>query len=279
MAKEFYVGKVMTNDLITLGKQFLQRLETVHKIPITAAFWYYSSEPERWRLVIVTPLVATEGLKKVYLKLLDILDADKQNGYTLPWDCLSLTDENDLYVSLLRTLPYSDQILEERLSGVSINGHYVEDAYIYSLYPGHWSQLGEINVSVTLENTFDRDRFLEKQIPESDIRSYHTNAIVGTGAVMLSLPQDIVDKLGLRRRRTVIVSYADERKEERAVAGPLTIEISSRFMNTDCIVGPPLSDALIGQIVLEELDLIADSQRRMVYPRPESPVYPLLKLR
>jgi hypothetical protein len=77
----------------------------------------------------------------------------------------------------------------------------------------------------------------------------------------------------------VIVSYADERKEERAVAGPLTIEIGNRFMNTDCIVDPPLSEALIGQIVLEELDLIADGQRRTVHPRPESPIYPLLKLK
>jgi predicted aspartyl protease len=60
--------------------------------------------------------------------------------------------------------------------------------------------MGEINISVTLENTFDRDRFLEKQIPESDIRNYQMNAVVDTGVVMLSLPQDVVEKLGLRRK-------------------------------------------------------------------------------
>jgi clan AA aspartic protease len=139
--------------------------------------------------------------------------------------------------------------------------------------------MGEINISVTLENTFDRDRFLEKQIPESDIRNYQMNAIVDTGAVMLSLPQDVVEKLGLRRRRTVIVSYADERKDERAIAGAVTLKIGDRSMITECIVGPPLSEALIGQIILEELDLIADCQRRTVSPRPESPIYPLLKLK
>ena len=69
------------------------------------------------------------------------------------------------------------------------------------------------------------------------------------------------------------------RQEERPVAGPLTIRIGNRFMSTDCVVGPPLSEPLIGQIVLEALDLIADCTNRTLSPRPESPDYPLLKLK
>ena len=68
-------------------------------------------------------------------------------------------------------------------------------------------------------------------------------------------------------------------KETRPVAGPVTIHIGSRFMNTDCVVGPPLSESLIGRIVLEELDLIADCTSRTVAPRPESPDHPLLELK
>ena len=96
---------------------------------------------------------------------------------------------------------------------------------------------------------------------------------------MLSLPQDVVEHVGLKIRRTVVVTYTDERKEERPVAGPVTVKIGERFMNTDCIVGPPLSEALIGQVILEELDLVADCQKRALMPRPESPIYPLLKLK
>jgi hypothetical protein len=50
-------------------------------------------------------------------------------------------------------------------------------------------------------------------------------------------------------------------------------------MNTDCVVGPPLSEALIGQVILEELDLIPDCQKQILTPRPESPIYPLLKMK
>ena len=50
-------------------------------------------------------------------------------------------------------------------------------------------------------------------------------------------------------------------------------------MNTDCIVGLPLSEPLIGQIVLEALDLVADCTNHTLAPRPESPDSPLLKLK
>ena len=38
-------------------------------------------------------------------------------------------------------------------------------------------------------------------------------------------------------------------------------------MNNDCVVGPPLSEPLIGQIVLEALDLITDCANRTLTPR------------
>ena len=139
--------------------------------------------------------------------------------------------------------------------------------------------MGEITVQVELENASDRAIYEGGYLPESQIRTYTLRALVDTGAVMLMLPQNVVEKLGLPIRRTVIVSYADERKEERPVAGPLTIKIGDRFMSTDCIVGPPLSEPLIGQVVLEELDLLTDGVNRTLVPRPESPDYPLLKLK
>ena len=139
--------------------------------------------------------------------------------------------------------------------------------------------MGEIAVSIELENSEDRGFFERGHGQESDIRRTGVEAIVDTGAVMLVLPQNVVERLGVRTRRTAIVTYADERKEERPVAGPLTIHVCNRFMSTDCVVGPPLSEALIGQIVLEALDLIADCTKRTLTPRPESPDYPLLKLK
>ena len=95
--------------------------------------------------------------------------------------------------------------------------------------------------------------------------------------VMLVLPQNVVERLGLEALRTAIVTCADERREERPVAGPVTIEVCDRMMVAECVVGPPLSEPLIGQIVLEALDLIADCANRTLTPR--TPDYPSLKLK
>ena len=135
--------------------------------------------------------------------------------------------------------------------------------------------MGEIVVDVELENPGDRDHFERGYGEESDIRRTTVKAVVDTGAVIPMLPQNVVERLGVNVQRTVIVTCADERKEERPVAGPITIRLCNRFMSVDCVVGPPL----IGRIVLEALDLIADCGNRMLGPRPESPDYPLLKLK
>ena len=102
--------------------------------------------------------------------------------------------------------------------------------------------MGEIRVEIGLENFGDRYMCLEKKLPENEIKQHEMEAIVATGAVMLVLPQDVVEKLGLKVFRTVIVTYADERKEERWVVKGLEVTIGKRSMVTDCVIGPPLCE-------------------------------------
>lgn len=139
--------------------------------------------------------------------------------------------------------------------------------------------MGEIVASVELENAADRGIVSQGLRDESTVRRTTVEGVVETGAMMLMLPENVVSRLGLERQREVVVTYADERKETRPVAGPVTVHIGNRFMITDCIVGPPLSEPLIGQIVLAALDLVADCTNRTLAPRPESPDSPLLKMK
>ena len=50
-------------------------------------------------------------------------------------------------------------------------------------------------------------------------------------------------------------------------------------MGTDCFVLPATTEALVGQIVLEALDLIADAPKHSVYPRHLNSPYPVLNLK
>jgi len=52
-----------------------------------------------------------------------------------------------------------------------------------------------------------------------------------------------------------------------------------RFIYTGCIVDPPLSEALIGQVIMEKLDLLLDCQRQTLLSKPESFIYSSLKMK
>ena len=86
--------------------------------------------------------------------------------------------------------------------------------------------------------------------------------------------------LAARRRSgegIALVGYADEREEAGRLTGPVRVRVGSRSMSTECIVGPAGSEPLVGHLVLERLDLIADRTNRTLTPR--RPNYPLLKLK
>lgn len=134
-------------------------------------------------------------------------------------------------------------------------------------------------VEIELENYYDRFRFLEGEIAESAIRRHTMMGIVDTGVRMLALPQDVVEVLGLREIRTIVVTYADARREERPVAGPVMLTMAARKVLSEAIVLAPTLEALIGQIPLEGTDLHVDRGRQRLVPSPESPIYPLMDLR
>jgi predicted aspartyl protease len=139
--------------------------------------------------------------------------------------------------------------------------------------------MGEVKVEVVLENAIDRARFRRGEIKEAQVRSVTASVLADSGAVTLVLPQDMVEALGLEEVGKAIVTYADERKEERSLAGIVTVRVGNRITSLNCVVGPPSSEPLLGQVVLETMDLLVDCTQQKLVPRPESPFLPLLKVK
>ena len=103
-----------------------------------------------------------------------------------------------------------------------------------------------IIVDIELENAEDRGLVRRSYRREADIRRATIPAIADAVATIPALPEDIVDRLGIRRMGSVGVEYADGRREELPVAGPLTVRIGDRHAVSDCIVLPRGSDARVG---------------------------------
>ena len=65
-------------------------------------------------------------------------------------------------------------------------------------------------------------------------------------------------------------------REQRRLAGPVTVRIGDRSTATDCLVGPAGSQAVVGHVVLAMLDLVADEAGTL---RPRDPDGPVLSLK
>jgi len=128
--------------------------------------------------------------------------------------------------------------------------------------------VGEVRADVRLSNPLDPDG----PILELD-------ACVDTGAVMVLVGRDIIDRLGIAVTDRAVVTLADDSKKEMDRAGPVRLQVGDRIAHLDVLVGPVGCEALVGQLVLEALDLIVDSQRRQLRPRPSSPAFPSFKMK
>lgn len=102
-------------------------------------------------------------------------------------------------------------------------------------------------------------------------RTIDIEAIIGTGATMLVLPQNLIDELNLRKMREVKVRYANNKTEVKPIYGIVTVEMCGRAGEFNVLAEPEGAQPLIGQIILEQLDLIVDPSTRKVIPNPRSP--------
>lgn len=91
------------------------------------------------------------------------------------------------------------------------------------------------------------------------------------------IPIQVVEKLGLGIRKHTVAEYADGRKDTVGVTESLIIDIPGSDTPDEAMV---LGDnVLIGQTVLEKLDLLMDCTDRRVMPNPAHPDQPVLHVR
>lgn len=137
--------------------------------------------------------------------------------------------------------------------------------------------VGEVRVRVHLANATDEALARRGQIEPQDIRSYEADAMVDTDAVRSVLPPQVVEQLGLDIIENEVAEYADGRKEVVGLTEPVRFTINGRRTADEALV---LGDeVLIGQTVLEKLDLLVDCRNRQVIANPAHPDQPVSKVK
>jgi predicted aspartyl protease len=90
---------------------------------------------------------------------------------------------------------------------------------------------------------------------------------VDTGATLLSLHKDHIEKLGLTFLRTVKVKTVNG-SPERKVYGVARVEIQGREGEFNVLEIPDDVPVLVGYVVLEILDFVPDTSNQRLIPNP-----------
>jgi clan AA aspartic protease len=137
--------------------------------------------------------------------------------------------------------------------------------------------MGEVRTKAILINALDEALARRGQISSDQIRKYEADALVDTGAVRSVLPAHVVQQLGLDIRGQRVVEYADGRNEAVDVTESVIINIGGRDTLEEALV---LGDeVLIGQTVLEKLDLMVNCYEQKLVPNPAHPDQPVTKVK
>lgn len=136
--------------------------------------------------------------------------------------------------------------------------------------------IGEIRVKVKLTNATDEALVRRGALPASGVRSLETEALVDTGAVRSVIPPSVQARLGVGSRSEHVAEFADGRREAVAMTEAIIFTLLDRDTSEEALVLG--NDVLIGQTILEKLDLLADCANRRVIPNPKHPEGPVSRV-
>ncbi len=137
--------------------------------------------------------------------------------------------------------------------------------------------MGEVRTKVKLTNAIDEGLARRGKISEKEIRRYEADALVDMGAVSSVIPANVMEQLGVLSIGSRIAEYADGRKDRVLLTEPITFDIIGRITTENAMV---LGDeVIIGQTVLEVIDMQVDCVNQKLIPNPAHPDQPVVKIK
>jgi clan AA aspartic protease len=131
--------------------------------------------------------------------------------------------------------------------------------------------MGEVRTTVRLFDNADANAAAEGRSSPDRVRVVEADAMVDTGAIRSCVPASLLERLGIKPYNQVTVELADGRKSAAGIAEGVSFEIMQRRSSDDALI---LGDeVLIGQMLLEKMDLLVDCTRQRLVPaHPEGAV-------
>jgi predicted aspartyl protease len=127
--------------------------------------------------------------------------------------------------------------------------------------------MGRFSVELIVANNRDVVMLGDSEGVLDRVKHVAVSGVVDSGAAKLVLPRRVVDELRLKVVGEMTVRFADNRREKQQVVDNVWLRLLGREGIFSAIVEPARDDALIGAIVMEELDLLVDCVSQSLQPR------------
>ena len=127
--------------------------------------------------------------------------------------------------------------------------------------------MGRFSVDVELANNDDIALARRGQLPADQVRRVTIRGVIDTGATRLVIPASVAKQLGVPKAGKINARYADGRNAVRELVDGVHLELLGRSSVFKAAVEPKRESALIGAIVLEDLDFLVDPMQQRLFPR------------
>ena len=133
------------------------------------------------------------------------------------------------------------------------------------------NEMGLVYAEIDLINGGDMYLYRQKQIKETEIKQVKVNALVNSGAYMLSINETVRAQLDLPFIEKQFGTLADETLIEVDIVGPVEIRFENRSTTVRAVVLPGNYEILLGAIPMEDMDVLIDPKQQKLLVNPKHP--------
>ena len=126
------VKDTLTPEMIDAGRALIEQL-TAQDLPLSAALWFYFGEQNIWRLILASQIVKTRGPRAMYKKVQSVIHASANEFPNLELSDIAVVSPDDNIITQFRSAIQLGGIGGVRFSNNTINGHLIEDAFLYKM--------------------------------------------------------------------------------------------------------------------------------------------------
>ena len=131
--------------------------------------------------------------------------------------------------------------------------------------------MGLTYADIQLTNSDDLALVRSGHLAKENVRQMQVNALVDSGAWLLTINDDIRNQLGLPVIDKDLAELADGTIVDVDIVGPVDVRFENRRVTADAMVLPGATEILLGAIPMEGMDVLIDPKRQKLIVNPKTP--------